>query len=87
MSDVLNPKAAAVYLTLAPQFLHPSGPVLVPMLVLATAHALLHTFWLAGWIAVTGAAARLLRTPRVRRTLDRLTGTVLIGLGVRSAVN
>ncbi|SCF17853.1 hypothetical protein GA0070607_6512 [Micromonospora coriariae] len=29
---------------------------------------------------------RLLRTPRVRRTLDRLTGAVLIDLGVRSAV-
>ncbi|MFC4021747.1 hypothetical protein ACFOW4_27945 [Micromonospora sp. GCM10011542] len=60
--------------------------MLAPMLVLATAHALLHTFWLAGRTAVAGTAARLLRTPRVRRTLDRLTGAVLIGLGVRSAV-
>lgn len=86
LGNVLNPKAAAIYLTLAPQFLDPSKPVLVPMLLLATAHALLHTGWLAGWTAVTGAAARLLRTARVRRALDRLTGIVLVGLGVRSAV-
>ncbi|MFI5489068.1 LysE family translocator [Micromonospora echinaurantiaca] len=87
LGNVLNPKAAAVYLTLAPQFLDPSRPVLVPMLLLATAHAVLHTGWLAGWTAVTGAAARLLRTERVRRALDRVTGGVLIGLGVRSALN
>ncbi|MEU7760886.1 MULTISPECIES: LysE family translocator [Micromonospora] len=87
LGNVLNPKAAAVYLTLAPQFLDPSGPVLAPMLLLATAHAVLHTGWLAGWTAVTGAAARLLRTDRVRRALDRITGAVLVGLGVRSALN
>lgn len=87
LGNVLNPKAAAIYLTLAPQFLDPSGPVLAPMLLLATAHAVLHTAWLAGWTAVTGAAARLLRTDWVRRTLDRITGAVLVGLGVRSALN
>ncbi|SCF07585.1 Threonine/homoserine/homoserine lactone efflux protein [Micromonospora coriariae] len=86
LGNVLNPKAAAVYLTLAPQFLEPGRPVLVPMLLLATAHAALHTCWLAGWTAVSGAAARLLRTASVRRMLDRLTGVILLGLGVRSVV-
>jgi threonine/homoserine/homoserine lactone efflux protein len=43
LGNVLNPKAAAVYLTLAPQFLEPGRPVLLPILVLATAHAALHT--------------------------------------------
>jgi len=84
LGNVLNPKAAAVYLTLAPQFLDPHRSVLVPMLVLATAHAALHTCWLAGWTAISGAAARLLRTARVRRVLDRLTGAILIGLGIRT---
>ncbi|MFG1867023.1 LysE family translocator [Micromonospora arborensis] len=86
LGNVLNPKAAAVYLTLAPQFLEPGRPVLVPMLLLATAHAALHTCWLAGWTAVSGAAARLLRKANVRRVFDRLTGAILLGLGVRAAV-
>ncbi|MEH1168281.1 LysE family translocator [Micromonospora sp. CPCC 205539] len=85
LGNVLNPKAAAIYLTLAPQFLEPGRPVLVPMLLLATAHAALHTCWLAGWAAISGAAARLLRTASVRRALDRLTGALLLGLGVRAA--
>ena len=83
---MLNPKAAAVYLTLAPQFLDPNRSVLIPMLVLATAHAVLHTGWLAGWTAISAAAARLLRTVRVRRALDRLTGAILVGLGIRTVV-
>ncbi|MGC4749696.1 LysE family translocator [Micromonospora sp. DT201] len=86
LGNVLNPKAAAVYLTLAPQFLEPGRPVLVPMLLLATAHAALHTCWLAGWTVVSGAAARLLRRANVRRVFDRLTGAILLGLGVRAAV-
>ncbi|GGO31874.1 LysE family translocator [Micromonospora parathelypteridis] len=87
LGNVLNPKAAAIYLTLAPQFLEPGRPVLVPMLLLATAHAALHTCWLAGWTAVSGAAARLLRKASVRRVFDRLTGAILLGLGVRAAVS
>ncbi|MGW0507296.1 LysE family translocator [Micromonospora sp. NPDC003241] len=86
LGTVLNPKAAAVYLTLAPQFLGSHRSVLVPMLVLASTHAVLHTCWLAGWTVVSGAAARVLRTLRVRRLLDRLTGALLVGLGVRTAV-
>ncbi|MGW3887927.1 LysE family translocator [Micromonospora chokoriensis] len=85
LGNVLNPKAAAVYLTLAPQFLEPGRPVLVPMMLLATAHAALATCWLAGWTVVSGAAVRLLRTASVRRRLDRLTGVILVGLGVRAA--
>ncbi|MBG6105294.1 threonine/homoserine/homoserine lactone efflux protein [Micromonospora vinacea] len=85
LGNVLNPKAAAIYLTLAPQFLEPGRPVLMPMMLLATAHAALATGWLAGWTVVSGAAARLLRTASVRRMLDRLTGVLLVGLGVRAA--
>ncbi|MFI6226384.1 LysE family translocator [Micromonospora echinospora] len=85
LGNVLNPKAAAVYLTLAPQFLDSHSSVLIPMLVLASAHAVLHTCWLAGWTVISGAAARLLRTLRVRRALDRLTGAILVGLGIRAA--
>ncbi|MEV0609433.1 hypothetical protein AB0I61_23985 [Polymorphospora rubra] len=59
--------------------------MLNPMLVLASADAVLHTCWLIGWTVVSGTAARLLRTLRVRRALDRLTGAILVGLGIRAA--
>ncbi|MEU4538571.1 LysE family translocator [Streptosporangium sp. NPDC023825] len=40
LADVLNPKAASVYLTLMPQFVTPGEPLGGQILILATAHAL-----------------------------------------------
>lgn len=86
LGNVLNPKAAAIYLTLAPQFLDPDHPVLLSMLTLATAHCVLHTGWLAGWTALSATTTRLLRTARARWALNRVTGTILVGIGARTAI-
>jgi len=42
--------------------------------------------WLSVYAAVVPRAGDVLRRPPVRRALDRLTGVVLIGLGVRLAL-
>jgi threonine/homoserine/homoserine lactone efflux protein len=84
LGNVLNPKAAAIYLTLAPQFLQPGAAVLPAMLALATGHAVLHTTWLAGWTVLSHTAARLLRGPTALRVLNRVAGGILVGLGVRT---
>lgn len=85
LGNVLNPKAAAVYLTLAPQFLRPEQPVWGPMTVLATAHALFVVCWLGAWVVVSAAGVRLLRTDRARRVINRAGGAILVALGLRSA--
>jgi threonine/homoserine/homoserine lactone efflux protein len=41
--------------------------------------------WLLGYGAVVVKAGDVLRLPRVKRTLDSITGTVLIAFGVRLA--
>ena len=41
--------------------------------------------WLSGYAAVVAAAGDLLRRSPVRRTLDALTGTALVALGLRVA--
>jgi threonine/homoserine/homoserine lactone efflux protein len=89
LGNVLNPKAAAVYLTLAPQFL-PATPtsetvLLGQMLVLATAHVVVAVGWLLCWTAVVGRARAVVRSPRFRQVIDRVTGSVLILLGIRTA--
>jgi threonine/homoserine/homoserine lactone efflux protein len=43
--------------------------------------------WLSVYAAVVARAGDVLRRPRVRRTIDTLTGTVLIALGVRLATS
>ncbi|OKJ01643.1 homoserine lactone transporter [Streptomyces sp. CB01249] len=86
LANVLNPKAASIYLTLTPQFLAPDHPLGGQILTLATAHALLITLWLTAWTFLVLRATRVLRTPRFKRTATRATSAVLIALGVRSAV-
>ena len=86
LANVLNPKAASVYLTLAPQFVTPDRGLHGQILVLATAHALLMALWLLLWSALAGRAEVALRTPRFRDSLTRVTAIMLLGLGLRSAV-
>jgi threonine/homoserine/homoserine lactone efflux protein len=86
LGNVLNPKAAAVYLTLAPQFLQRGQPVLPQMLQLVAAHLVVAGGWLLVWTQIVGGARRVVRSEPFRRVMDRVTGSVLVGLGVRTAV-
>ncbi|WP_406285335.1 LysE family translocator [Streptomyces sp. NBC_00209] len=86
LANVLNPKAASIYLTLTPQFIDPDHPLGAQILTLATAHALLITLWLTAWTFLLLRATHVLQTPRFKRTAARATSAILIALGVRAAV-
>lgn len=85
LANVLNPKAAAVYLTLIPQFIAPHQSFGGQILTLATAHALLIALWLTAWTFLIRRASRTLQKSRLKRTAGRITSVVLIALGIRSA--
>jgi threonine/homoserine/homoserine lactone efflux protein len=86
VANLLNPKIGVFYTTLLPQFVDRHHSVVAQSVSLALAHDLMGLIWLPfyAWLVVrTGA---LLRRPGIRKGLDRLTGTVLIGLGIRLAL-
>jgi threonine/homoserine/homoserine lactone efflux protein len=83
--NVLNPKAASIYLTLTPQFLDPHQPLLPQLLLLATAHTLLIAVWLTIWTLVVTKTAGALESPTRTATFNKVTGAVLIGMGLRAA--
>ncbi|MER6094091.1 LysE family translocator [Streptomyces bluensis] len=84
-SNVLNPKAASVYLTLVPQFLTSSRPIAPQIATLAAAHVVVVLVWLLFWTSVVAAARTAIDTPRFRCGMSRLAGAVLIALGIRTA--
>lgn len=86
LGNVLNPKAAAVYLTVAPQFLHAGIPLLPQMLELCVAHIVVAGGWLLIWTTVVHLSHRTVRSPLFRRVMDRVTGVVLVGLGLRTGL-
>jgi threonine/homoserine/homoserine lactone efflux protein len=78
LSNLGNPKMAVFFTSLLPQF-GESFPVLLGFGLLFCALTLV---WLSAYAAVVARAGDVLRRPRVRRTLDAVTGGVLVGLGV-----
>jgi threonine/homoserine/homoserine lactone efflux protein len=57
------------------------------MLALGLLFSLMTLLWLAAYAAAVARAGDFLRRPRVRRTLDALTGAVLVALGLRLATS
>ncbi|HEY0698227.1 MAG TPA: LysE family transporter [Micromonospora sp.] len=55
----------------------------LPLLVLT--HAGLSLAWLSGYAAALSRSRSVLGRPRIRAVLDRVTGCVLVGFGVRVA--
>lgn len=87
VTNVLNPKVGVFYVSFLPQFLPPdlaSGlPSVGFSVLLAGIHGLLSLLWFAALTLATRPLSALLRRPSVLRGLDGLTGTVLIGFGLR----
>ena len=85
LTNLFNPKIAVFYSTFLPQFIAPGDPVLLMSLALAGVHILMGLVWLSLYAWALDRAAARFRGSRVRRTLDAVTGTVLVGLGLRLA--
>jgi threonine/homoserine/homoserine lactone efflux protein len=81
VSDLGNPKIAAFFTSLLPQF----TTSFWLMLALGLVFSALTFAWLALYATAVAKAGDVLRRPRVRRTLEGFTGAALIGLGVRVA--
>lgn len=85
MTNLLNPKMGVFYFALLPQFIPAGVPVLGYGLLLTGVHVVLGTAWSAVLVALAHRLRRVLRRPAVRRWMDRVTGTVITGFGVRLA--
>ncbi|HKO25888.1 MAG TPA: LysE family translocator [Solirubrobacteraceae bacterium] len=86
ISDLANPKIGAFFTGLLPQFAGPGHSVLIPFLVLGALFVLMTVVWLCGYALVAVKASAVLRRRRVKAAIDRVSGVILIGFGVRLAL-
>ena len=86
LTNLLNPKVGVFYVSFLPQFLPQGVPAAPFIFLLAALHGLMSVFWFGALIAATQPIAGALRRPAVVRWLDRLTGGVFLGFGVRLAL-
>jgi RhtB (resistance to homoserine/threonine) family protein len=86
LSDLANPKIGIFFTSLLPQFVDPRHSVLLPFLGLGAVFVLMTVLWLVAYCVIAARAATSLQRPRVKAAMDRITGIVLIALGLRLAL-
>ena len=85
VTSLSNPKLAVFFVALFPQFLVRGSPVLPYALAMAAAVVAIDIVWFSALTYAVDKARTILR-PRVQRTMERVTGAVMIGLGIRLAM-
>lgn len=86
VTNFANPKAGVFAVSFLPQFVPAGWPVAWTLAGFSVAWALIDLAWYAVVVWLVGAARRVLGRAGVRRRLEQVSGAVLVGLGVRLAV-
>jgi threonine/homoserine/homoserine lactone efflux protein len=86
VSNLLNPKIAVFFTSLLPQFVDAGHANVRELLLLGALFNAMGVVWLLIYAAVAARGRDLLRRPRAKRALDRLSGIALIALGARLAL-
>jgi threonine/homoserine/homoserine lactone efflux protein len=84
LSNLGNPKMAAFFPSLLPQFA-PQQHAFSVLLGLGFVFCLLTLVWLTAYAFAVARAGDLLGRPAIRRAVEAVTGAVLVALGVRLA--
>jgi threonine/homoserine/homoserine lactone efflux protein len=85
--QLANPKAAVFMFAFYPQFVPDDGPVLAWTAGLGLLQVSVETVLYMGLATAVGRASAWFRRPRIRRRLEAVSGTVLVGLGLRVAAS
>jgi threonine/homoserine/homoserine lactone efflux protein len=85
VTNFANPKAGVFAVSFLPQFVPRGAPVLPTLLAFAVIWALVDLVWYVPLVRPAGRVGGVLRRPSVRRRMERISGVVLVGLGVRLA--
>jgi len=86
LSALLNPKLVVFFATFLPQFINSRQAVLPHMLFLGALFDVMVLVWLTGYGLFVTRLRAFLSAARVRRTMERFTGVVLVALGARLAL-
>lgn len=87
VTNLLNPKVGVFYLSILPQFLPTGSATAAWGALLVVIHIAVTFAWFTLVIWVAGRARRLLLKERARAWLDRISGAVLVGVGVKLATD
>ena len=86
LSAISNPKLGVWFVTFLPQWVLPGQDALPRLLELGITFAVIGWIWMNVYGLFVTRLRNVITAPRVRQWMDRVTGAVLLGFGVRLAV-
>lgn len=85
LSNLLNPKVGVFVVTFLPAFVPSRAPVVPTLLLFGAVFITLNVAYQVPLVLLADRVTRLVARRRVRRAMDTVTGTVLVGFGIRLA--
>ncbi len=87
LSNLSNPKVGIFFTSLLPQFISPHAPALPQMLLLGAIFIAFNLVWMSSYAVAAVRLSDVLSRTRVKATIDRISGLVLVGVGVGLALD
>jgi threonine/homoserine/homoserine lactone efflux protein len=85
VNDLTNPKMAAFFASLFPQFVPAESASFGALMVLGLVFSSMTLAWLVAYAFAVAKAGDILRRSGIRRAIEGVTGAVLIAFGLRLA--
>lgn len=87
ISNVLNPKVAMFFLTFLPQFIQTGENATKQLIIMGVSYTLLSISWFFIYVFFINYLREWLLSPTVQGIMDKATGLVLIGFGLKLALD
>ncbi|MEL3961059.1 LysE family translocator [Lysinibacillus endophyticus] len=87
LSNVLNPKVAMFFLTFLPQFVKVGENATKQLVIMGVIYTLLSISWFFIYVFFINYLREWLMSPKVQRVMEKATGLVLIGFGIKLAMD
>ncbi|MBB5150320.1 MULTISPECIES: LysE family translocator [Ureibacillus] len=86
LTNILNPKVALFFLTFFPQFVNTSSDTFMPFLIMGITYTILTALWFIFYIYLIDHISAFIKNARTQKVIEGITGAILIGFGLRLAL-
>ncbi|MFD9690984.1 LysE family translocator [Kitasatospora sp. NPDC059146] len=86
LTNLLNPKVGVFYVAVLPQFIPSGAPHFAAGVALTGVHVVEGVLWSTVLVGFARVLRGWLRRPAARRVMDRVTGAVVVGFGLKLAL-
>lgn len=86
LTNILNPKVAVFFLTFLPQFVDSGSNTFTPFLIMGITYTLLTAVWFLLYVYLINQISVFMKRPKTQNIIEGITGTILIGFGVKLAL-